>query len=112
MRFPDKRACVRVEIAHPDLRRIGCFRSPDEPFPVGRKTWPLLVIWCWIQASRFTAARGHDPQMRNPCVRFQIDVYAIEHDPFAVRRRHWRADTLHFHHVFEREWMLGVLREY
>ena len=44
--------------------------------------------------------------MRNPRVRFQIDVYAIEHDPFAVRRRHRRTDALQFHHVFEREWML------
>src|SRR4051812_32303553 len=44
--------------------------------------------------------------MRNPSVRFQVDVYAIEHDPFAVRRRHRRADALQFHHVFEREWML------
>src|SRR5438874_10828999 len=44
--------------------------------------------------------------MRNPHVRFQIDVYAIEHDPFAIRRRHWRADALQFHHVLECEWML------
>jgi hypothetical protein len=44
--------------------------------------------------------------MRNPGVRFQIDVYAIEHDPFAIRRRHGCADTLQFHHVFECEKML------
>jgi len=36
--------------------------------------------------------------MRNPRVRFQIDVYAIEHDPFAIATD-WRADTLQFHHV-------------
>src|SRR6478735_98520 len=41
--------------------------------------------------------------MRNPRVRFQIDVYAIENNPFAIRRRHRRADALQFHHVFERE---------
>src|SRR5260370_14848340 len=42
--------------------------------------------------------------MRNPSVRFQIDVYAIEHNPLAVRRWHWRADALQFHHVLEGEW--------
>src|SRR5258708_37986630 len=44
--------------------------------------------------------------MRNPRVRFQIDVYAIENNPFAIRRRHRRADALQFHHVLECEWML------
>src|SRR5580765_4796883 len=42
--------------------------------------------------------------MRNPSVRFQIDVYAIEHNPFAVRRRHRCADALQFHHILECEW--------
>jgi hypothetical protein len=42
--------------------------------------------------------------MRNLRVRFQIDIYAIEHDPFAIRRRHRRADALQFHHVLEGEW--------
>ena len=46
--------------------------------------------------------------MRNPRVCLEIDIYAIEHDPFAVRRRHWRADALQFHHVLECEW--GLLR--
>src|SRR6476469_3843016 len=41
--------------------------------------------------------------MRSPRVRFQIDVYAIENNPFAIRRRHRRADALQFHHVFKRE---------
>src|SRR5436190_21525300 len=43
--------------------------------------------------------------MRNPRVRFQIDIYAIENNPFAVGRRHRRADALQFHHVLEDEWM-------
>ena len=41
--------------------------------------------------------------MRNLRVRLEIDIYAIEHDPFAIRRRHRRADPLQFHHVFEGE---------
>src|SRR6478672_4247761 len=41
--------------------------------------------------------------MRNPHVRSQIDVYAIENNPFAIRRRHRRADALQFHHVLECE---------
>ncbi len=49
--------------------------------------------------------------MRNLGVRFQIDIHAVEHDPFAVGRRHRRTDTLKFHHVLEREGMFGVLRE-
>ena len=64
------------------------------------------MIRRWIQSPRFTAVRRHDPQMRNPRVRFQIDIYAIEHDPFAIRRRHRCADALQFHHVLEREGML------
>src|SRR6266436_1405229 len=40
---------------------------------------------------------------RNLRVRFEIDIYAIEHHPFAIRRRHWRADALKSHHVLERE---------
>ena len=106
MRFPDEHAASRVEIAHPDLRRISCFRGPDQSFAVGRKARPLLVIRSWVQPPRFTAARWHDPQMRNPGVRFQIDVYAIEDDPFAIRRGHRRADALQFHHVLEGEWTL------
>src|SRR6478672_7742491 len=41
--------------------------------------------------------------MRNPRVRFKIDLYAIEHDPFAIRGRHRRADALQVHHILERE---------
>jgi len=37
-------------------------------------------------------------------VRFQIDVYAIEYDPFAIRRRHRRADALQFSPCLEGEW--------
>ena len=44
--------------------------------------------------------------MRNLRVRREIDIDAIEHDPFAVRRRHRRADAFQRHHVFERERML------
>ena len=82
------------------------FEVQIKPFAVGRKSRAFLVIRRWIQPPRFTAARRHDPQMRNPRVRFQIDVYAIEHDPFAIRRRHRRADALQFHHVLECERML------
>src|SRR5215472_15485972 len=48
MRLADERACVWVEIAHPDLRRISRFRSPDQPFAVGRKSRPLFMIRRWI----------------------------------------------------------------
>src|SRR6266576_2451129 len=109
MRLPDEHSVSRIKIAHPDLRRISRFRSPDQQFPVRRKAWTFLVIRCWIQSPRFTAARRHDPQMRNPGVRFQIDVYAIEHDPFAVWRWNRRTDALQFHHVLGYEWVFGVL---
>src|SRR6185369_5823113 len=106
MRLSGQRPASRIEIAHPDLRRISRFRSPDQPFPVGRKLRALLVIWRRVQSARFTTARRHDPQMRNPRVCFEIDVYAIEHDPLAVWRRHRRAHALEFHHVLECEWTL------
>jgi len=38
--------------------------------------------------------------------RRQIDIFAVETDPFAIRRRNRRTDALEFHHVFEGEWML------
>src|SRR5437899_12940590 len=47
--------------------------------------------------------------MRNLRVRREIDVFAIEHDPFAIGRRHRRADALQRHHVFECEGMFSVL---
>src|SRR5215475_26983 len=52
--------------------------------------------------------------MRNPGIGFEIDIDAIEHNPFAIRRRHRRADALQLHHVLEREWTLlrCRLREY
>src|SRR5262245_42120179 len=103
MRFPDEHPTSRIKIAHPDLRRIGRFRSPDQPFAVRRKPRSLLVVRRLIQPPRFTTARRHDPQMRNSGVRFQIDIYAIEHDPFTIRRWHRRADALESHHVLERE---------
>src|SRR6266487_6319159 len=108
MRLPDEHPASQVEIAHPDLRWISRFGCPDQAFPVGRKPRALLVIWCLVQPASGSCrtVRRHDPQMRNPRVRFQIDVYAIEHDPFAIRRWHRRADALQFHHVLECEWML------
>src|SRR5438094_3994958 len=106
MRLPDEHSVAGVKVAHPDLRRISGFRSPDESFAVWRKPRALLMIRRWIQSSRFTAAGRHDPQVRNPGVRFQIDIYAIESNPFAIRRRQRRADPLEFHHVLKRERML------
>src|SRR5438034_5317368 len=106
MRLPDEHSVAGVKVAHPDLRRISGFRSPDESFAVWRKPRALLMIRRWIQSSRFTAAGLHDPQTRNPRVRFEIDIYAIEDDPFAIRRRQRRADPLKFHHVLKRERML------
>ena len=38
-------ACARIKIAHPDLRRFGRFRGPDETFAIGRKAWPFLMVW-------------------------------------------------------------------
>src|SRR6266566_7895448 len=46
--------------------------------------------------------------MRNFRVRFQIDIFAIEHHPFSIRRRHRRADAFELHHVFEGEWMFAT----
>ena len=46
--------------------------------------------------------------MRNFRVRFQIDIFAIEHHPFSIRRWHRRADELELHHVFEGEWMFAT----
>src|SRR6267143_301625 len=105
MRLADKLTALGIEIAHPDLRRIGRFRSPDQAFAVRRKSRPFFVMWCWVQSPRFTAASRHDPQMRNLGVRGKIDIFTVEHDPFPIRRRYWRADALQRHHVFEGEWM-------
>src|SRR5947208_10657992 len=44
--------------------------------------------------------------MRDLRVRFEIDIYAIEQDPFAIGRRYRRANALQLHHVLEGEWML------
>ncbi len=63
MRFAEKLPVFGIKVAHPDLRGISRFRGPDEPFAIGRKARPLLMIRRWIQAPRFTAARRHDPQM-------------------------------------------------
>src|SRR5438876_1045712 len=109
MRVPNQHSASRVKVAHPDLRWISCFRWPDEPLTIRRKPWPLLMIWCQVQSPRFTAARPHDPQMRNLRVRIEIDIFAIEHDPFSIRRRHRRANALEFHHVLKREGMLRDL---
>ena len=94
MRFAHERAGVRIEIAHPDLRRVRRFRGPDESFAVRRKTGALLVIRRWIQPPRFTASSRNDPQMRNLRVRREIDIFAVKNDPFTIRRRHRRADAL------------------
>src|SRR5262249_31786222 len=40
-------------------------------------------------------------------VRREIDIFAVEHDPFAIRRRHRRAEALEFHHVFKGEGMFS-----
>ena len=40
--------------------------------------------------------------MRSLGVRRQIDILAIEYDPFAVWRRHRSADALEFHHESSR----------
>src|SRR2546427_3512331 len=103
MRFPDEYPASRVEVAHPDLRWISRFGCPDEPFAVRRKSRPLLVIRCWVQPPRLTTSGRHDPQMRNSRVCFEIDMYTIQHDPFAIGRWHRRADAFQFHHVFESE---------
>src|ERR1043165_3729178 len=106
MWFAHERATFRIEIAHPDLRRISCFRSPDQPFAVRREAGSFFMIRCWIQSPRVTAARRHDPQMRNLRVRFEIDIYAVENNPFAVGRGHRRADSLELHHILKRKGML------
>src|SRR5262245_5811247 len=112
MRFTNEYSGSGIKVAHPDLRRISRFRSPDESFAVRRKPRALLVIRSWIQSPRFAAVRWHDPQMRNLCVRIEIHIFAIEHDPFTIRRRHRRADAFEFHHVFEHEGMFRrLLRE-
>src|SRR4029077_15362925 len=55
--FPNQNSASGVKIAHPNLRRIGCFRCPDEPFAVGRKPWPFLMVWSWVEPARFAASR-------------------------------------------------------
>src|SRR6266550_6413893 len=45
--------------------------------------------------------------MRDFPVRLEIDIFAIEYDPFSIRRRHRRADAFELHHVFEGEWMFA-----
>jgi len=54
---------------------------------------------------RFTATGRHNPQMRNLRIRGEIDIFAIEHDPFPIRRRYRRADALQRHHILEGEGM-------
>src|SRR5256714_15167374 len=44
--------------------------------------------------------------MRNFRVRFEIDIDRVEHNPFPVRRWHWRADTFQLHHVLKGERVL------
>ncbi len=44
MRFAVESAALRREIAHPDLRRIGRFRSPDQLLPVGRKARTFFFV--------------------------------------------------------------------
>ena len=112
MRFSNQLPGFGLEIAHPDLRRIGGLRRPDEPFAVRRKPRTLFMIWRWIQPARLAAAGRHDPQMRDLRVRLKIDIFAVKYHPFAIRRRHRRADAFERHHVFEGEWtFLGCLRE-
>src|SRR6266487_6897061 len=108
MRFPKQLPRLRVKIAHPDLCRISRFRGPDQSFAIGRKARALLVNRRWVQSPRFTATGGHNPQMRNLRVRREIDIFAVEHDPFAIWRRDRCAHALQRHHVFECEWMFGA----
>src|ERR1700694_5050986 len=75
MWFPNQPPRFGVEVAHPDLRRIGRLRCPDQPFAVRRKARPLLMVWRLIESLRFSAASRHDPQMRNLRVRLKIDIY-------------------------------------
>src|SRR5882724_7209129 len=46
--------------------------------------------------------------MRNFLVRLEIDIFAIEYDPFSIGRRHRRADAFELHHVFKGEWMFAA----
>src|SRR6267378_705640 len=46
--------------------------------------------------------------MRDFRVCLEIDIFAIEHHPFSIRRRHRRADAFELHHVFEGEWMFAT----
>src|SRR4029453_12697458 len=103
MRFPNQLTAFGLEIAHPDLCRIGRFRGPDQPSAVRRKSRTLLMIWRWIKPARFAPAGRHDPQMRSLRVRLKIDIFAVEYHPFAIRRRHRRAGAFERHHVLECE---------
>ena len=106
MRLAVEPAALRSKVGHPDLGRVGRFRSPDQALAVRRKPRALFVVRRLIQPARVPACRGHDPEMRDFCVRIQIDVDRVEHDPFSIRRRHRRADPFQFHHVLERERVL------
>src|SRR5437764_11735974 len=50
VRFPSQLPRFGIEIAHPNLCRIGRFRRPDESFPIRRKSRPLLMVRRWIQS--------------------------------------------------------------
>ena len=69
----------------------------------GRSSW----LRVGFRRREFTAARRHDPQMRNFRICLEIDVFAIERDPFSIGRRHRRTDAFQLHHVFEGEWMFA-----
>src|SRR5256885_13858414 len=44
--------------------------------------------------------------MRNFRVRFEIDIDRVEHNPFPIRRWHWRPDPFQVHHVLKGERVL------
>src|SRR6266576_692441 len=66
------------------------------------------MVWSRVEPPRFAALCRHDPQMRDFRICLEIAIFAIEHHPFSIRRRHRRADAFELHHVFEGEWMFAT----
>src|ERR1044072_1169490 len=50
VRLADQRSVLGIKVAHPDLRRIGRFRSPDQAFAIWRKSRPLFMIQRFAQS--------------------------------------------------------------
>jgi hypothetical protein len=63
-----------------------------------------------VQTARVPARRGHNPEMRDPSVRFEIDIDCVEDNPPPIGRWNCPAEAFQLHHVFEGEGSFGARR--